>query len=97
MRRDNKSVASSPDTYGPDEYWEKLEADTEYRKKCRMTWAALIKCVFEVDPMKCPKCGGTMKVISFIERHRSDVIEKILRSRLAGRYVEGDDAQRTAA
>jgi hypothetical protein len=24
-------------------------------------------------------CGGTMKVISFIERHQSEVIEKILR------------------
>jgi hypothetical protein len=95
MRVEGSRVTSG--TYGPDEYWEKLEADTEYRKKCRMTWAALIKCVFEVDPMKCPKCGGTMKVISFIERHRSDVIEKILRSRLAGRYVEGDDTQRTAA
>ena len=44
-----------------------------------MTWAALIKCIYEVDPLKCPVCGGTMKVISFIERHQSDVIEKILR------------------
>jgi hypothetical protein len=37
------------------------------------------KCIYEVDPLKCPVCGGTMKVISFIERHQSDVIEKILR------------------
>ena len=44
-----------------------------------MTWAALIKCVYEVDPLKCQKCGGTMKIISFIEQHQSDVIEKILR------------------
>ncbi len=44
-----------------------------------MTWAALIKCVYEVDPLKCPECGGTMRIISFIERHLSDVIEKILR------------------
>ena len=58
-------------------------------------WAALIKCVYEactercrsVDPLKCPKpvvsrvepCGGTMKIISFIEGHQADVIEKILR------------------
>ena len=79
MRRDQKSVAASPGNYGPDEYWEKLEHDNAYRMKCRMTWAALIKCVYEVDPLKCPNCGGTMKVISFIERHQSDVIEKILR------------------
>ena len=45
-------------------------------EKCRMTWAALIKCVYEVDPLKCPKCGGQMKIISFIEQN--DVIEKIL-------------------
>jgi hypothetical protein len=75
-----KSITrSSCSTYGPDDYWEKLEVDTVFRKKCRMTRAALIKCVYEADPLKCPKCGGTMKVISFIERHQSDVIEKILK------------------
>ncbi len=36
-------------------------------------------CVYEVDPLKCPNCGGTMKVISFIERNQPEVIEKILR------------------
>jgi hypothetical protein len=45
MRGDNKSVTPSSGTYGPDEYWEKLEANTAFRKKCRMTWAALIKAV----------------------------------------------------
>jgi hypothetical protein len=45
-----------------------------------MTWAALIKCVYEEDPLKCPKCGGTMKIISFIEKTTQEsVIEKILR------------------
>jgi len=23
-------------------------------------------CIYEVDPLKCPVCGGTMKVISFV-------------------------------
>jgi hypothetical protein len=39
------------------------ETDTPYRRKpalsavegCRLTWAALIKAVYEVDPLKCPK------------------------------------------
>jgi hypothetical protein len=31
------------------------ESDTPLRKKCRITWAALIKAVYEVDPLKCPK------------------------------------------
>jgi len=41
-----------------------------------MTWAALIKAVYEVDPLKCPKCGGKMKIVGFIEE--SAVVEKIL-------------------
>jgi hypothetical protein len=53
------------------------EPDTPYRRKCRMTWAALIQAVFEVDPLKCPTCGGNMKIVSFIEEEA--VIEKILR------------------
>jgi hypothetical protein len=43
------------------------------------TWAMLIKRVYEVDPLECPECGGTMKIISFIERSQGDVIERILR------------------
>jgi hypothetical protein len=52
------------------------EPDTTYRRKCRMTWAALIKCVYEVDPLKCPKCGGEMRIVAFIEE--KTLIEKIL-------------------
>ncbi len=29
-------------------------------------WAEMIRKVYEVDPMTCPRCGGTMKVIAFI-------------------------------
>jgi len=78
LGKGGKPAAPVSCTFGPDEYWERIEADTDFHRKCRMTWATLIKCVYEADPLKCPKCGGTMKVISFIERHQSDVIEKIL-------------------
>ena len=44
------------------------------------TWAMLIQRVYEVDPLKCPECGGRMKIISFIERRQHDVIECILRN-----------------
>ncbi|MBM3884010.1 MAG: hypothetical protein FJ387_30620 [Verrucomicrobia bacterium] len=27
----------------------------------------------------CPKCGPTMRIVAFIERHQNEVIEKILR------------------
>jgi hypothetical protein len=29
-------------------------------------WADMIRKVYEVDPLTCVKCGGTMKVIAFI-------------------------------
>ncbi len=43
-----------------------------------MRWAELIRKVFEVDPLACPKCPGEMKLIAFITQPQSDVIEKIL-------------------
>jgi hypothetical protein len=46
-------------------------------KKCSLAWAALIRLVYEVDPLLCPQCGSQMKIISFIER--DEVIEKILK------------------
>jgi hypothetical protein len=48
---------------------------------CRasQTWAMLIKRVYEIDPLECPKCRGQMKVIAFIEPPQGEVIEKILR------------------
>ena len=36
------------------------------RKKASRTWAALIKKIFEVDPLVCPKCGGKMHIKGFI-------------------------------
>jgi hypothetical protein len=47
--------------------------------RCSQTWAMLIKRVYEVDPLACPKCGGVMKVIAFIEPPQGALIEKILR------------------
>ena len=34
-------------------------------------WAAMIRKVYEVDPLLCPKCGGTMKVIAFITDYQA--------------------------
>ena len=44
-----------------------------------MSWAALIRKVCEVDPLRCPDCGGEMKVIRFIDKCQADVVEKIVR------------------
>jgi len=37
----------------------------------------MIKKVYEVDPLVCPRRGGEMRIISFIEDH--EVIDKIIR------------------
>jgi len=39
-------------------------------------WAAMIRKVYEVDPMVCPKCGGTMKVVAFITDYA--VVDRII-------------------
>jgi hypothetical protein len=43
----------------------------------RRSWAQLIKRVYEVDPLVCPKCQGEMRIIAFIIDH--DVVDAILR------------------
>jgi len=43
----------------------------------RKNWARLIQKIYEVDPLTCPKCQGSMRVIAFIENE--DVIRKILK------------------
>jgi len=39
-------------------------------------WAEMIRKVYEVDPMVCPKCGGTMKIIAFITEYA--VVDRII-------------------
>jgi hypothetical protein len=46
-------------------------------KAARRRWAELIRRIYEVDPLVCPRCGGQMRIIAFITEPR--VIGKILR------------------
>jgi len=39
-------------------------------------WAEMIRKVYEVDPMICPQCGGTMKIISFLTEYA--VVDRII-------------------
>jgi len=48
-------------------------------REARKGWAALVKQVYEADPLCCPRCWAELKIIAFIERHQTEVIEKILR------------------
>ena len=36
-------------------------------KALKKNWARLIQKIYEVDPLVCPHCNGTMRIISFIE------------------------------
>ncbi len=47
-------------------------------RPARRRWAALIKRVWHVDPLEGPRCGGRLKILSFIQPLQPDVIEKIL-------------------
>jgi hypothetical protein len=58
------------------------------RRALRRTWAALIRRIFEVDPLVCPHCGEAMRVIAFITEPK--VVDKILRH-LQTRATAGRD------
>lgn len=53
-----------------------IESDVAF-KQFRNNWAKLIQKIYNVDPLLCPRCRGTMRIISFIEDEAA--IEKILR------------------
>jgi hypothetical protein len=50
--------------------------EEESRKIPRRGWAEMIRKVYEVDPLLCPKCGGEMKVIAFITDY--PIIDRII-------------------
>ena len=39
-------------------------------------WAEMIRKVYEVDPLTCVKCGGTMKIIAFLTDY--SVVDRII-------------------
>ena len=44
----------------------------------RRAWAAMIKRVYEVDPLKCPECDGAMYIVSFIETSQIPAMHSVL-------------------
>jgi hypothetical protein len=44
-------------------------------KQQRSAWARLIKKVYGVDPLICPKCGSIMRIIAFILDPSSTFVE----------------------
>jgi len=52
------------------------EAPCAHHRPVRLSWAKLLKRVFEIDMAHCPNCGGELKIIAAILEQ--PVIEKIL-------------------
>ena len=48
------------------------------RMQARSRWAALIKRVYEVDPLTCEKCGGEMRIIAFLTREED--VRRVLKT-----------------
>ena len=72
----NKSRGMRKKAGTDDEVPALIDSDTS-RKAFRKNWARLIQKIYNVDPLLCPKCSGSMKIISFIED--DEIIAKILR------------------
>jgi hypothetical protein len=45
-------------------------------REARRRWAELLRQIFEVDPLRCPKCGAEMRIVAFITARA--VIDRIL-------------------
>ena len=58
----------------------------ENSKAFRKNWARLIQKIYEVDPLVCPKCKGTMRVIGAIDDRQ--VIRAILEHLDSGRPIQ---------
>ena len=52
------------------------EANCAHHRPMRLSWAKLLKRVFEIDMEHCPNCGGELKIIA--ANLEQPVIEKIL-------------------
>ena len=59
----------------------------------RRRWAHLIRRIYEVDPLVCPRCGEAMRIIAFITEPK--VIAKILRH-IAAKGIDARSPARRA-
>ena len=53
-----------------------VDPEPEALRKAKRRWAELLRLIFEVDPLACPRCGETMRVVAFITEPK--VIDRIL-------------------
>jgi hypothetical protein len=69
-------VPQEPEPPAPAAPLAECEATCAHHRPVRLSWAKLLKRVFEIDMAHCPNCGGELKIIAAILEQ--PVIEKIL-------------------
>jgi hypothetical protein len=47
--------------------------EEECPKIPRRGWAEMIRKIYEIIPLVCPKCGNTMKIVAFITAYGSEI------------------------
>ncbi len=76
-RGKRKNAAGLAEPPSPDEPPEDFALpDGPYRAALRRRWAELIRRVYEVDPLFCPRCDSEMRAVGFITQ--PTVIDRIL-------------------
>jgi hypothetical protein len=53
-----------------------VEPEPEALREAKRRWAQLLRRIFEVDPLACPRCGEEMRIVSFITEPKT--IDRIL-------------------
>jgi hypothetical protein len=53
-----------------------VDPEPEAVRQARHRWAELLRRIFEVDPLACPRCGEQMRIVAFITEPR--IIDRIL-------------------
>ena len=69
-------VPQDPETPAQSVAPAECEANCVHHRAARLSWARLLKRVFELDLEHCPNCGGALKIIAAILEQPA--IEKIL-------------------
>ena len=71
-----QEVPQEPETPAQQAKPDECGANCVHHRAVRLSWARLLKRVFELDLAHCPNCGGELKIIAAILEQ--PVIEKIL-------------------
>ena len=74
--RSDKSEDRTAGTATADAPVPMVVAPTPVPTEATRRWAALLRQIFEVDPLVCPTCRGTMRILAFITQ--ASVIDQIL-------------------